>query len=186
MDSKEQIISELLVNPVLTSDWIQAATDLVEKYPENIVIADLEDLSAQQIMMMNEFVKYFDNNIELVLAFYHDHNYNETQLQVILQALGKNLSIDTINEVVDETVPYATMNWLLAAIVEGYDQFKNPIYKNYHPDQLQEVFSGLKDGVEVSDYDRVDMDSKKMQVIRHARCVGLTVEIDEEMKLTIY
>lgn len=186
MQSKEQMIGELLTNPALTSDWIQAATDVVEQYPENIVLDDLNALSAQQILMMNEFIKYFDNNIELVLAFYHEHNYNETQLQVILQALCKNLTIDKINEVVDEEVPYATMNWLLAAVAEGYDQFEDPIYRNYHPDQLQEVFSGLKDGIEVSDYDRVDMDSKKMQVIRHARCVGLTVEIDEEMKLTIY
>ncbi len=192
MFEKDKELSKLLVNPDLTSDWIGAAMNLMEHAGDlNITVENLiaADLTAMQLTMIGEIGKQEQfNSVKKAYEFVKTYEFNDSQLQVILKALENKISVEDILDTVGSNdTPYAVMNWLLAGVAEGYDQFKDPIYRNYHPDQIQEVFSGLKDGINVSDYDDVTVSSEMMQVIRHARCVGLTVTLDKEKKeLTIY
>jgi hypothetical protein len=187
--NKQAEITAMISDPKYTSDWIAASTDLLEKYPDQGV--DMEylknsGLTAMQINIVAELVKHFNNDFLSAYEFVANNKYNDTQLQVIMKALDDGMAFDDVMSIADDSTSYAKLNWLLIGVKEGLDNFRDPIYKNYHPDQLQEIYSSWKDGVKFDDFDRVDFDARLMQVIRHARCIGLTVEISDEKKLTIY
>jgi hypothetical protein len=183
--SKQQLISELLQNPYLTSDWIETATTLVDENPD-ILIEELAEINSSKLLMVNDFIKYL-GNAKRVIDFYKEcMELNETQLQVILKALEKGLKLDDIFTIVHTYTPYAVMNYILAGVAEGFNQFREDRYLKYTPDQLAEVYSGLKDGIDTNIYDKESIPAEYMQIARHALTIGLKVDIDEENKLTIY
>lgn len=185
---KSEEIGKLLLNPKLSSDWIEMTTNVVEKSNGALSVEDLlkTDLNPMEIQMIAEMVKYFGDNYKASYNFVCSHGFNESQLQVIAKCLESGITVERVLSIVDKDTPYGVMNWILAGISDGYEQFSDPIYKNYHPNQLQEIYSGLKDGIDISDYDKPTVDSRIMQVIRHARCVGLTATLDAEKTITIY
>lgn len=185
--NKKEALKTMLMDASLTSDWIDATAKVFETFKvSDHSILDFKAFTGTQVGMMIELARYLDNDIDKTFVWMQQMPYNDTQLQLILKVLKAGVPIEKLYNLVDPSVPYAVMNYIFAGIVDGYNQLEDPKYLEYDQDQLCEIYSGLKDGIDISLFDNKSIPSEKMAIIRHAITIGLKVEIGDENKLTIY
>lgn len=176
MFNEQKLTEEFLEDATLTSEWIQKAIEFGKTH-EDFDLNKLKVMDVKQIDYLIFFEKYFED-LESAILFVWNSGYNSTQFEVIISALNEGVDFNWITDNLNKDIPYAKMNWILAGIKDGYETFKDKKYLEYSADQLQEIYSAIKDEVEYSDYDNKNVSGKLMQVIRHARAIGLNCKLD--------
>lgn len=178
--TKQDLTSELLMNNKLDSAFIEKYTVLYTTYAKEmhreLNYPSLYNYSGAQLSAICDFVKKFKDtkktNMEIAIKTaleVFSTLFNESQIRVITEYLDK---VDTkiILKYVDYNIPYAVLHYILLGISEGHNMNK---YRNYTPDQLNEIYCGLSQGLDVSYYDNIKFSPSVMGFIRHALVMNL-------------
>ena len=179
---KNKLELKLLDNPKYSSEWINSASHLMT------VCGLTEDecamYDADQLEMLVSMFTSAQSNKNIDINKFMNPQLNATQMQVIVTGYSHGLTSEDLDIFFDPSIPYAISNWAITALCDGYN-LNRYVEEGFTKDQLYEIYAGLKDGVDVSLYDKVDMPPEKMAIIHHASVLGLKVEVGENYKLTI-
>ena len=105
-------------------------------------------------------------------------------MQILLTGYSHGLTTEQLKPYFNPDISYIVTNWAVTALAEGFDLFKY-VNAGYNKDQLYEIYAGLKDGVDISVYDDINIPAEKMAIAHHAMVLGLKVHFDENKILTI-
>lgn len=183
--SEEAISNILLNNPSLSSKWIACAKDLIIKFQYNI--DDLFIYNTEQLEMLKKITgdeKYTSiihasdinsRNKSILTTFYP--KLNATQMELLYTAIINGLDFDKACLIVRSDIPYSKLNYILQAMIDGYDLTK---YIDYNIDQLYEIFAGTQTKVDYEIYANKNISAKAMGVIRHALELNMTISINKD------
>jgi hypothetical protein len=114
---------------------------------------------------------------EALKAFTDD--FNSSQIRVITEHLGK-IKWETITKYyLNSDIPYAVLHYILMGIANGFNMDKYIV--GYAPDQINEIYLGLLQNLEVDLYDNPKLTATDMGFIRHALVVGLPMDDIEHL-----
>ena len=173
----KQKLTQLLINdPTLSSEWIENAIKILEEYNDCLDYKHLMDFTAKELETALHLASYFFG-IEDSLDYMRINNFNDTQLQVIVSAVDNGVDFEWIKQNMTSNIPYAKMNFILAGIKDGFEEFKDTKYLSYTADQLQEIYSAKKENLDYDIWDDpINISAEVMQICRHAVSIGLKVE----------
>ena len=90
------------------------------------------------------------------------------------------IAVNILKTMISKDIPYAVSNYAVQGTIEDKDMLK--YVHGYDPDQVYEIYAGLHNGLDVSDYDDASISSNIMGLIRHAKELGLSVNFDSDKK----
>lgn len=184
----EEAINEFLVNnPYLSSKWIACAKDLVINSKYNI-----DDLlykyNTEQLEILKKITNDEKYNSVVHISDIEERNkfiletfysgLNATQMELLYTAVINGLDFNKACSIVKPDVPYVKLNYILQAMIDGYDLTE---YIDYETDQLYEIFAGTQTKVDYKIYANKDIPAEKMGIIRHALELGLNIEIKDNI-----
>lgn len=188
----EEAINEFLVNnPYLSSKWIACAKDLVINSKYNI-----DDLlykyNTEQLEILKKITNDEKYNSIVHISDIEERNkfiletfysgLNATQMELLYTAVINGLDFNKACSIVKPDIPYVKLNYILQAMIDGYDLTK---YIDYETDQLYEIFAGTQTKIDYKIYANKDIPAESMGVIRHALEVGMNVIINTDNTITI-
>lgn len=188
----EEAINEFLINnPYLSSKWISCAKDLVINSKYNI-----DDLlykyNTEQLEILKKITNDEKYNSIVHISDIEERNkfiletfysgLNATQMELLYTAVINGLDFNKACSIVKPDVPYVKLNYILQAMIDGYDLTE---YIDYETDQLYEIFAGTQTKIDYKIYANKDIAAESMGVIRHALEVGMNVIINTDNTITI-
>lgn len=188
----EEAINEFLVNnPYLSSKWIACAKDLVINSKYNI-----DDLlykyNTEQLEILKKITNDEKYNSIVHISDIEERNkfiletfysgLNATQMELLYTAVINGLDFNKTCSIVKPDVPYVKLNYILQAMIDGYDLTE---YIDYETDQLYEIFAGTQTKIDYKIYANKDIPAESMGIIRHALEVGMNVIINTDNTITI-
>ena len=182
MTTEKELELELLNNPKYSSSWIKNATHLMLKC--NLREDEISKFDAEQLQLIVSMFTSAENNPEIWIGGFLNPKLNATQMQILLTGYSHGLTTKQLQLYFNPDIPYVISNWAIAALSEGFNIDKY-IENKFNKDQIYEIYAGIKDGVNVSLYDYIDISAEKMAIARHAMVLGLKPHFDENKKLTI-
>ena len=188
----EEAVNEFLINnPYLSSKWIACAKDLVINSKYNI-----DDLlykyNTEQLEILKKITNDEKYNSIVHISDIEERNkfiletfysgLNATQMELLYTAVINGLDFNKACSVVKPDIPYVKLNYILQAMIDGYDLTE---YIDYETDQLYEIFAGTQTKIDYKIYANKDISAESMGVIRHALEVGMNVIINTDNTITI-
>ena len=193
MKTKEQIYKELLPNAAMSGDWIEAYIDLymidTSLDPDKLFALNLSSI---KLGMVKELSKYFSNNVRETLDFVVQKNFNESQLQIVLKAVSDSKdSKELLNWIIDNInneIPYSVMNYVILGYMDGFKEFNMDfeLMIKFNQDQLAIIYACMKDELKYDDLLNPGIPSEYMEIIRHARYIGLKAELNSDNKVVVF
>lgn len=184
MDAKA-LETRLLENPKYGSTWIELAVKILTG-SNMLSEAKLAEFDAEQLDIINAAIEYNKKNEDkpIDITVLCDSKLNATQMKLIFAGQQNGIPDEALKTIVNAETPYATSNYVLQALIDGYDMIK--YLKGYDHDQVYEIYAGLHNKIDVSSYDDPSIDATTMGIIRHGLEVGKKVEYDAEAgKITV-
>lgn len=184
MDAKA-LETRLLQNPKYGSTWIDLAVKILTG-SNMLSESKLAEFDAEQLDIINAAIEYNKKNEDkpIDITVICDKNLNATQMRLIFAGQQNNVPDNVLKTIVNSDTPYATSNYVLQALIDGYDMLK--YLKGYDNDQVYEIYAGLHNKIDVSKYDNASIDAGTMGIIRHCLEVGKDVDYDAEAgKITV-
>lgn len=182
MDQKKKIEMELLKNPKYSSGWIDNASHLITNC--GLTEEEVSKFDTEQLQLIVSVFTSAQNNNEIWIDGFLNPELNATQMQILLTGYSHGLTTEQLKPYFNPTISYIKSNWAVSALAEGFDMGPY-IINGYDEDQIYEIYSGKKDGVDISLYDCIKIPSEKMAIARHALNLGLEIHFDDNNKLTI-
>ena len=188
----EEAVNEFLINnPYLSSKWIACAKDLVINSKYNI-----DDLlykyNTEQLEILKKITNDEKYNSIVHISDIEERNkfiletfysgLNATQMELLYTAVINGLDFNKACSIVKPDVPYIKLNYILQAMIDGYDLTE---YIDYETDQLYEIFAGTQTKIDYKVYANKDIPAESMGIIRHALEVGMNVIINTDNTITI-
>ena len=179
---EKELELQLLDNPNYSSEWIKNATHLMCKC--GLTEEEVARFDAEQLGVIVSMFTSAEQNSEIWIGGFLNPALNATQMQLLLNGYSHGLTTAILQPYFNPEIPYVKSNWAITALAEGFDL---TVYVNdgYNKEQLYELYAGLKDGVDISIYDDINIPAEKMAIVRHALVLGLKPQFDENKKLTI-
>lgn len=182
MNTEKELEMQLLDNPKYSSGWIQNATHLMLKC--GLTEEEVARFDTEQLQLLVSMFTSAEQNPEIWIDGFLNPALNATQMQILLTGYSHNLTTAQLKPYFNPEIPYIKSNWAITALAEGFDLTKY-IEEGYNKDQIYEIYAGIKDGVDVTLYDSIDISAEYMAIFRHAVVLGLKPQFDENKKLTI-
>jgi hypothetical protein len=176
LDQKKSVQMELLKNPAHSSTWIDNASHLITKC--GLTEAELSKFDTEQLQILVSVFTSAETNPNIDINRFLNPELNQTQMQVILTGYSHGLTTEQLDKYFDPKIPYVASNWAITALCEGFD-LTSYVNSEYDADQLYEIYCGMKEGIDISIYDCIEIPSEKMSVARHAMSLGLKVQFDD-------
>lgn len=187
--TKSKTETILLNKPEYDSNWIKFATELIDEY--DYYEKFLASYSANQLEVILKAEKYnkakseTEKGIDITSLLYA--NLNATQMELRFTALKFGVPTEDVIKMINESIPYATSNYIVQAYLDGKgDELNKYIdYNNikYDTEQIYEIYAGLHNNVDISIYADTDISAETMGIIRHALEVGVkSVKYNKETK----
>jgi len=175
--------SKLVENPKYSLDWINQAIDLITTC--GVSEDDIKDFNADQLKEIRSVFTSAEKNSEIDINAFLNSKLNDTQMHIILIGYSHGLTREQLKPYFDPDIPYAKSNWAILALIETKHDMLHYIKDGYNQDQIREIYSGIKSGINYSSYDDITISAEKMAVARHALEQGLKIQFNEEKELTI-
>lgn len=182
MTTEKELQLTLLENPKYSSGWVENAVHLMLKC--NLKEEELNKFDTEQLQLIISVFTSAEQNPEIWIGGFLNPKLNATQMQVLLTGYSHGLTTEQLNRYFNPDIPYIKSNWAISALAEGFNIDKY-VDEDYDKDQIYEIYAGIKDGVDVSVYDKKDIPAEKMAIAHHAMTLGLKPQFDENKKLTI-
>lgn len=186
-DKKQEIIEVLITRSQYDSDWINVASDLIAN--EGLTEEQLTPFNAKQLSVISDACTA--NKVEgcvCPLNKIMNPKFNATQMDLIKIGYSKGAKPELMEELLDPTIPYVELNFIIKGLIDGYDDMVD-CYLLYTADQIAEIYAGHKDGIDYSMYMSPGIPSDMMSMIRFALTLKLCVNVYEEegkMKVAIW
>ena len=180
--SEKELELQLLNNPKYSSGWIQNAVHLIIKC--GLTEQEVARFDTEQLQLLVSMFTSAEQNQGIWIDGFLNPLLNATQMQLLITGYSHNLTTEQLKPFFNPEVPYVKSNWYIMALIDGFDLTKYDI-NAYDPDQIREIYSGIKDEVDVSTFDDVSIPAEKMAIARHALVLGLKPQFDENKLLTI-
>lgn len=193
MKTKEQIYKELLPVAKMSGDWIETYIELynldTSLDPEEIFNLGLSSI---KLGMVKELSKYFGSNVRETLDFVVQKNFNESQLQIVLKAVSDSKDskelLSWIIDNINNEIPYSVMNYVILGYMDGFKEFNMDfeLMIKFNQDQLAIIYACMKDELKYDDLLDPGIPSEYMEIIRHARYIGLKAELNSDNKVVVF
>lgn len=180
--NEKELEMKLLDNANYSSGWIQNATHLMCKC--GLTENEVGMFDTEQLQLLVSMFTSAEQNPEIWINGFLNPDLNATQMQILLTGYSHGLTTAQLKPYFNPEIPYIKSNWAITALAEGFD-ISNYIKEGYDKDQIYEIYAGMKDGIDISVYDKIDIPAEKMALARHAFVLGLKPQFDENKKLTI-
>lgn len=180
--TEKELEMVLLENPKYSSGWIQNATHLMLKC--GLKEEEAAKFDTEQLQLIVSMFTSAEQNPEIWIGGFLNPELNATQMQLLLTGYSHGLTTEQLQPYFNPEIPYVKTNWAISALSEGFSIDKY-INEGYNKDQIYEIYAGIKDGVDVTLYDSIDIPAERMAIARHAVVLGLKPQFDENKKLTI-
>lgn len=188
----EEAVNEFFINnPYLSSKWIACAKDLVinSKYNIDDLLYKYNTEQLEILKKVTNDEKYnsivhisdIEERNKFILETFYS-GLNATQMELLYTAVINGLDFNKACSVVKPDIPYVKLNYILQAMIDGYDLTE---YIDYETDQLYEIFAGTQTKIDYKIYANKDIPAESMGVIRHALEVGMNVIINTDNTITI-
>jgi hypothetical protein len=182
MDEKKIIEMQLIKNPAYSSGWIDNASHLIANC--GLTEDELKKFDTEQLQLLVSMFSSAEKNPEIDINRFLNPYLNQSQMQVLLTGYSHGLKTEALAKYFNPEIPYVVSNWAITALVEGFD-LSSYVDAGYDPDQLYEIYCGMKQGIDYSIYDCIEIPAEKMSVCRHALSLGLKAKINDNKELTI-
>ena len=181
---KDMIISELIKDPRFDDEWVDAASTIILKksldnnFTDEVI--NMLDYNSSQLQVIANAISNNIEGYEKVL----NPQYNSTQMSLLLTAIDQQIPEEIVSKIYDPKIPYTTMNY----IIEAYSKVQEDITdfaldRNYDPDQIFELYSGVLWGLDYKKYMNPEIDAETMGLCRHALSLGMDFRYDSENKI---
>ena len=180
--TEKELELQLLDNPKYSSEWIKNAVHLICKC--GLTEEELEKFDVEQLTQLVSMFTSAEQNSEIDINGFLNPELNATQMQLLITGYSHGLTTEQLKPYFNPEIPYVKSNWAISGLIEGFN-LNMYIKRGYDKDQIYEIYSGMKDGVDVSSYDKIEISGEKMGLARHALNLGLKPQFDEDKKLTI-
>lgn len=180
--NEKELELQLLDNSKYSSGWIQNAVHLMTKC--GLTEEELSGFDTEQLQLIVSMFTSAEQNNEIWIGGFLNPQLNATQMQLLITGYSHGLTTEQLKPYFNPEIPYAKSNWAITGLAEGFDI--SAYIDDYSKDQIYEIYAGLKDGIDISIYDKIDIPAEKMAIARHALVLGLKPQFDENKKLTIY
>lgn len=172
-------IEDFLHNsPEYDDEWIFWAAPILNRY-YSISLSDLTNLNALQIKALWDALLWFPDD-EFIVDILLTRGLNSTQMKIITLAYKDGLSRDQIDLLARKEIPYMKLNYLIKALLDGFDMDSLMDTSAYRYDQIYELYAGFKDRIDYSMYMDPDMDAHAMKAVRLSLKQKLPVTITED------
>jgi hypothetical protein len=183
MRTVEDIKLELLSNPIVTDKWADAASKLLFENGDKLVGRDIYLYDADQLNAINKALRNMQDNENIDIELFFNPEINSTKLEMTLGAYDANIPSCVIKEVITPDIPFIKANCVFSAWNE-FDMRRH-INEGYTVDQMIEIFSSFKSGIDTSLIDDKNIPAKIMRLMRLAIEDGCDVSYDDG-KLVIF
>lgn len=174
MNDKKSIEMKLIDNPKYSSNWVDVASKLISEY--DLTEEELSKYNAQQLNIIMSAFDQAKNNIGIYKEGFLNPKLNDTQMQIILTGYSHNLTTEQLKPYFNPEIPYIKSNWAVTALTEGFN-IDEYVKNGFNKEQLYELYAGLKDGVDITTYDNINISAEKMAIAHHSLVLGLNVTI---------
>ena len=172
-------IEDFLHNsPEYDDEWIFWAAPILNRY-YSISLSDLTNLNALQIKALWDALLWFPED-EFIVDILLTRGLNSTQMKIITLAYKDGLSRDQIDLLARKEIPYMKLNYLIKALLDGFDMIKILDINAFKYDQIYELYAGFKDKIDYSMYMDPNMDANAMKAVRLSLKQKLPVTITED------
>lgn len=179
--NEKVIESFLLRNSKYSSAWIKSATKILTS-SDVFIEEELAKFDAEQLGIIVAALEFNEKNKDntVDIASIANSELNATQMQLMFIGQQNKIAVNILKTMISKDIPYAVSNYAVQGTIEGKDMLK--YVHGYDPDQVYEIYAGLHNGLDVSDYDDASISSNIMGLIRHAKELGLSVSFDSDKK----
>lgn len=179
--NEKVIESFLLRNSKYSSAWIKSATKILTS-SDIFIEEELAKFDAEQLGIIVAALEFNEKNKDNMvdIASIANSELNATQMQLMFIGQQNKIAVNILKTMISKDIPYAVSNYAVQGTIENKDMLK--YVHGYDPDQVYEIYAGLHNGLDVSDYDDVSISSNIMGLIRHAKELGLSVSFDSDKK----
>lgn len=189
--TKQDYIIQLQKESQYSDEWIQEAAEILEicntrgdRYGV-VSLFFMTSISADHLKYLNTALKdpTVDND-HILLPI--TKKLNSTQARLYYYAVSK-FGAEIAENFLDPSIPYSKMNTVIAAMDDGDFKFIEYLTDhNYSPDQVFQLLSGLKNGVDYTKYADPNIPPVYMSIMLHALVEGKMVCYNPEGKLEIW
>lgn len=179
MVNEDIIKHELSLNPSYDYDWVCTAASILSKELDGFTEENLKLFNAAQLTQLKAAV---DKNVDLAYKL-SANTLNATQMQLIILGYDNGVSMEYLEKLIDPSIPFNTLNYIVQAIIDGYTDMID--YINFDADQVCEIYAAHKDEIDYSIFDKKEIDAASMALIRHALNIGFDVSVDEAYNIII-
>ena len=172
MKTEEQLQTELIKNSKYDSDWIAEASKILS-FTEDVTEEMITDLNAVQLRVINEVIS--DSEVSIDINILLDKNLNATQMKLYYIGIKKGLTSKIMEQFLNPDIPYAKTNYMVQALLDGFTGITE--YLDFSPDQIAEIYAGMKEGVNYKIYADSDLPAEYMNFIRHALSLEMAFSI---------
>lgn len=163
--------------PEYSLEFVNAAKELIGKYNcEEEDILDICGTDAYKAEMLLEYMNYTNKN-DTIIPFdfvFKEGKPNASVMRIRFLACTRGADIEKIRSLTDTKIPTEVINFLVQGCLDGYDM--EP-YKEFSADQVCEIYSGMKNGIDPVKYTDIRISADKMGVIRHALEMKLSCDV---------
>lgn len=178
----EKVIESYLIrNPKYSSAWIKSATKILAN-SDIFIEEELAMFDAEQLGIIVAALEHNEKNKDgrVDISSIANSELNATQMQLMFIGQQNKIAVNILKTMISKDIPYAVSNYVIQGTIEGKDMLK--YVHNYDPDQVYEIYAGLHNGIDVSNYDDASISSNIMGIIRHAKELGMNAAFDLNKK----
>ena len=165
-------------HPEYDDEWIYWAAPILSRY-YSISLSDLTQLNSSQVKSLWDALLWFPND-EFIIDILLTRGLNSTQMKMITLAYKDGLSRDQIDFLARKEIPYMKLNYIIKALLDGFDMIKILDINAFKYDQIYEIYAGFKDKIDYSIYMDPEMDSNAMKAVRLSLNQGFPVKITND------
>ena len=190
--NKETIVSKLNQNPKYDAGWVDYAADILSTSDFFESEVELEKFTSEQLSLIKQaLTQYYKPDNEEDKKFLNilaSGKLNFTQMQILLTVRSNKVRFEWIEQLADENIPYAKLNYIAQGMIDGFNMFTSVkgLKKLYDVDQTYELFAGMKSNVDWETYEDPAISAEKMGIIRHALELGAEVNITDDGDIVVH
>lgn len=166
--------------------WVDNAAEILISDPM-YEVEKLSKFTAEQLGTMKKALTDYKADQEFINLIYNPE-LNVTQMQIAIAAKNNGVKNEWISALTNPKLHYTKANYIAQGMADGFNLCEIINVYEFDPDQVYEIFAGIKLGIDYKAYAKKKYPAEIMGVVRHAMQLNLKVSIadTDPVYITIY
>ena len=180
--TKEDYMNHFIQNPKYSSPWVEIAATVITEFPEQVDEEFCAKYNNDQLRVIYDMLKYNATATEhtIDLDIYARPEFNDTQMHLFLSAFQQAQGDfeEMLQKIADPKYTYEKINYIVVGLIDGLDLSDH--IDDFNGQQLAAIYSGFKDGIDITKYDDCRISADMMNIMRCCMIWGHDISYDLE------